>query len=198
MEDENSELLDMKDKIVKNTQIFLKSLKDQVKNRWSGKRILLCGSGRKGGCNERCADSTLNEKCGYHKRLSIQDQLFSNQKIECVVLDELELNDPPGNLLEKEENIIRELNIDAIVILLDPLGPHLEFEHFRKKPELVNKMLVFIEDEHYPFYSIEEGILTDEIKQYIFKDRGHRFIVNSNKDIYKLVEEIILLYFMNS
>jgi len=186
---------DVKDKILSNLQSVLDSVKDQVKNKWVGKRVLLCGKGRTGDCTTQCEEKVINEKCGYHKRLAIQEQLIANNQIEAIVFDDLDLL--TSKYLDNEAKIIEDYRIDAILILLDLSGPHAEFEYFRKIPKLVGKILVLVDEDYYPYYG-QEGMLTDSLKEFIFKDRGHRFIVDKDKNIYKLVEEILLGYFINS
>ncbi|GEM_PF-4479315 len=173
-------------KLIENNKL------QEIKEKFAGKKVLLCGEGRNGKCDENCADLLLKDKCGYHQRTEIQQYLLRKCGIVCLLADDfIESSD---TILDQEKAIIREEKFDAIMIFPNSPGSQIEFLDFAREQDFKGKLLLCIKEEFFP-YGESDGVLTSKIKEYSLKGHCHLFRVKKDKDLRELSYEVLTDYF---
>lgn len=179
--------------ILANVQKILSDRRlQEKKQKFAGRKVLLCDSGKKGECDSECVNLTLNDKCGFHRRKDIQEQLKNNLEIIPYIFDDQ--IDKSDHALVAEKELIEKENIELIVIFPNSAGTQSEFGYFNKHENLRTKILLFVNEEYFPYFG-EEGIFTSEIKEFSFRYRGHVIIVKKDINLYKLIEKVLSDYF---
>ena len=158
----------------------------------AGRKALLCDKGRNGGCDERCSELNVEDKCGYHKRSSIQNYLWSEHGILGYILDDTIDSSEP--IIEREKEVVKAEGIEAILIFPDGYGSQIEFLDFSHDKELAGKILLLVKEEFFPYGSNAEGVLTSKIREFIMKG-GRTIPVRKGVDLYKLITDVLLDYF---
>ncbi len=164
----------------------------EIKNKFAGKKILICGKGRDGECGTKCADSLSKDKCGYHQRLEIRNFLKEKADMIGYVLDGvIDKNEP---IIEREKMIITEEDIDVILIFLDASGSHIELLDFAVNNECKAQIILCIKDEFSP-YGQRDGVLTSKVKECIMKKQCIQITFTENRNICELSYNILCDYF---
>jgi len=178
-------------KFIVERKNFVEDIKKSFQQRYRQKSLMIFnfGAGFPKGkeCLECCEGCTTENCIEPKKRKLIRKEIESRLEHHVCFPEEFDLDVPAID----EKIILREENIDLVIILPESFGSRYEFSNYSQDPQIAPLLRIFVPTKYHPLKvnREEQSILSNGYLIHLTK-YGH---VYSYKDDRELIEKILLL-----
>lgn len=149
--------------------------------------VIICGPGK---CDEniecKLCTGFQQEGCMYNLRRELKRYLNDNNCLAATFEEDFNLK-----LASLEEQIIlKEEEVDLVIIIPCSIGASAELGLFSKDPQIRKKLRVIVPSEFHPFYCREESFLTSVYME-LLSDYGHVYPFGAQDSVHPSAELVI-------